>query len=822
MPLVEQGADFTVDENRLMNSKSLANILLFLLLLLSLWTAVVMFRVEWPLVAQPKPQMEMESQPATNPTAVAVAAPADPTTTAVLIATATSVAEATATNPAEATATDDTAATAAMLVETATAPAEAVAVAPPATTAASVKKAYVIYADGANGEWQEWSWSATSQFAASTPVHQGSAALAVTYDAAWGAFYLHSNESIATNDYDLLRFWIHGGSNGGQRLRVVLADDSNAFLTESKEVTAPADSWTLVEIPLAELGAPARIGGIAWQDSVGDVQATFYLDELALIDLDLPPTPTPEPVAGPGLKVDLSADRRPINPDIYGMNYADEELASTLKLPVRRWGGNATTRYNWQNDTTNRASDWFFENIPEENANPEHLPEGSSAERFIEQDQRTGTKTLLTMPMIGWAAKSRDITCGFSVARYGPQQQTDDWRSDCGNGMTPAGEAIIGNDPTDTSIPIDAGFVEDWIAHLIARFGTAAQGGVAYYNLDNEPMLWHHTHRDVHPEPVGYDELRDRTYTYGAAIKAADPTAQTLGPAEWGWTGYFFSALDGKNGGNWWDNAPDRAAHDGLPLVAWYLQQMQLYEQQHGVRILDYLDLHYYPQATGVALAPAGDTATRALRLRSTRSLWDPTYTDESWIDEPVKLIRLMREWVDTYYPGTKLALSEYNFGALDHINGALTQADVLGIFGREGLDLAFLWAPLSVNDPFAFAFRLYRNYDGTGSAFGDTSVQAISTDQEQLAIYAAQRSQDNALTIIVINKSNATLISQVAISGFDLPTTAQGFRYSTDNLQAIQALPEQTLTDTGLQGTFPGQSITLFVLQSASSDNGS
>ncbi len=180
---------------------------------------------------------------------------------------------------------------------------------------------------------------------------------------------------------------------------------------------------------------------------------------------------------------------------------------------------------------------------------------------------------------------------------------------------------------------------------------------------------------------------------------------------------------------------------------------MKAYEQAHGVRLVDYLDLHYYPQAHGVALAGAGDAATQALRLRSTRSLWDPTYVDESWIGGAgwengiVRLIPRMKEWVTANYTGTRLAITEYNWGALDHINGALAQADVLGIFGREGLELAALWAPPDTDQPGAYAFRLYRNYDGQHRTFGDVSVRAASADQSLVAIYAARRSGDNALT---------------------------------------------------------------------------
>jgi hypothetical protein len=479
-------------------------------------------------------------------------------------------------------------------------------------------------------------------------------------------------------------------------------------------------------------------------------------------------------------------------------------------------------------DTANRGSDWYFENVPETNANPAALPTGSAADQFVEQDRRTGTRTILTMPLIGWTPRARAHACGFSVSKYGAQTSVDSWRPDCGNGVRSGGSLITGNDPLDTSVAIDPSFVQGWIDHLKSRFGTAAQGGVAYYNLDNEPMLWNDTHRDVHPSPTSYDEIRDRTHAYAAAIKAADPTARTLGPVAWGWDAYFYSALDrvvtaqcqseGKT--SWWECRQDRRSRGDMAFVPWYLQQMRAYEQQHGVRILDYLDLHYYPEASGVARRPATGTANEALRLRTTRSLWDPTYVDESWIAEPVRLIPRMRDWVAQNYPGTKLAITEYNFGALDHINGALAQADALGIFGREGVDLATLWwyhdehqPTFEPSHPGAFAFRLYRNYDGAGNGFGETSVQASSTDQARLAIYAAERSGDGALTLIILNKTGEPLTSSLTLANASPAATAQVYRYGAANPNAIVREADQPVTSSGFTATYPASSITMIVL---------
>ncbi|MFI2227928.1 glycoside hydrolase family 44 protein [Streptomyces fradiae] len=529
------------------------------------------------------------------------------------------------------------------------------------------------------------------------------------------------------------------------------------------------------------------------------------------------PPVTAASAVGPALTVDATAAGHPISPYVYGMNFADQGLAADLRLPLHRWGGNHTTRYNFRADTTNRASDWYFENIPNDNPDPGSLPNGSETDRFVERNRATGTETILTVPLLGRVAKDRSRACAFSVGKYGPQQSADPWAPDCGNGRRPDGTPITGNDPVDTSVEVGPQYVTDWIDHLKSRYGGAADGGVRFYNLDNEPDLWHSTHRDVRREGVGYDELRDLTYRYAAAVKAADPGAETLGPVGWGLNSVLYSGLDqdvcGRTG--CWSNPPDRAAHGGQDLGPWYLDQMRAYEREHGTRILDYFDIHLYPQQAGVHDEEAGDAATQERRLRSTRQLWDPTYVDESWINRPVRMIPRMRELVDDHYPGTKLAMTEYSWGAHGHINGALAQADVLGIFGRERMDLASLWTAPESDEPVAHAFRVYRDYDGEGGAFGETSLPAVSEDQDRLAVYAARRASDGALTVVVVNKSGTDLTSPVEIRGAGTGT-AEVHRYSARHLDGIVREADQAVTAGAFTTGFPAASITHLVLPPA------
>ena len=671
----------------------------------------------------------------------------------------------------------------------------------------------IIYDDATT--WDDWSWSSTIDLANTAPVQSGAKSIAVTFTAADAGFSLRTGTPIDTGGYTAITFWAHGGSSGTRQIIAYTQASDGGSASASLNLSIASGSWTLYTVTLAALGNPAAVARFNLQDATGAAQPTFYVDNIRIVGAGTPPPPANTIIT---LTVDVVADRKAISPDIYGLHYSDAAFAAEIDLPVRRWGGNDTTRYNWQTNAYNHGSDWYFENDTKD----------MSADQFIARDRSTGAKTIMTMPLIGWTPKDA-TSCGFSIAKYGAQQATDPAnpaRSDCGNGVKPDNSLITGNDPTDTSAVITTTFVTNWINHFKQTYGTAANGGVAFYNLDNEPDLWFETHRDVFPIGLKYDQYRDLTYNYAAAIKAVDPSAKVLGPVVHGWTYYFHSPYDGQRGD--WITPDDRNAHGGTPFVEWYLQQMQAYQQITGTRLIDYFDLHYYPQAPGVTLASVGNANTQALRLRSTRSLWDATYVDESWISavEPgtaVRLLPRMHDWVNGNYPGTQLAITEYNWGALDHINGALAQADVLGIFGREGVGLAtFFDTPygdglFTPSSPGAYAFRMYRNYDGAHGKFGDVSVSAASSDQSRLSIYAAQRSSDNAVTLMIINKAITTTITgTISLANFTLPATAQIYRYSAANLNTIVHLPDQAVAGEGFTAAFPANSITLVVLAGA------
>lgn len=528
------------------------------------------------------------------------------------------------------------------------------------------------------------------------------------------------------------------------------------------------------------------------------------------------PTAAAAATAGPALSLDAGSGRHPISPLIYGMNSygVDPALSAELRVPVQRWGGDGTTRYNWQLDSSNAGDDWYFMagsgiSTPTPSAGPDAL---------VDKDLASAGQTLMTIPIIPWIDGVSTTDCSYPVSLVGPQQSVNPYvhpnGTDCGNSLAPDGSQLAAPDPSRINVPNTPAFEAAWVRHFVVKYGDAAHGGVGIYEMDNEPGGWGNTHRDVHPGAPGWDELIRLTQSYAAAVKTADPTAAIDGPGDFGWPVYVGGGKPGD----------DRASHGGVIWQAqYYLQQMAAYQAAHGTRLLDYFDEHYYPTTpTGVgclALCTAGDSATQAARLQSTRSLWDPTYVENDWIGQyygDTDLIPRMHDWVNGYYPGTKTAISEYNFGGLESVNGALTEADALGIFGREGLDLATLWGPPTSSQPGAYAFRMYRNYDGQHSTFGDEGISATSTDQGRLAVYGAQRSTDGALTAMVVNKTAGDLTSPISLAGFNPAGNAQVWTYSGANASAITRGTDLAVSATGTTATFPANSITLLVLPKA------
>ena len=443
------------------------------------------------------------------------------------------------------------------------------------------------------------------------------------------------------------------------------------------------------------------------------------------------------------ISVDTSQDRTAISPYIYGAN---SDMGLNL-LTFRRLGGNRLTGYNWETNDSNAGSDW---NQQSDNymcgalglTSAQCGTVGGVITAWHAQSMAMAAASELTLPMAGYVAADRN----------GPIAQSETAPSPRWN----AAPFVKGSAFTTTpSLSDGKVYVDEQVNFMVSRYGGASSAtGVKFYGLDNEPDIWSSTHPRIHPTPVGAAELITRSAALAQAVKAVDPNAQVFGYESYGFNGYY-SLQD----------APDWSSVKGSYgwYLDYYLAQMRLRGVTAGQRLLDGLALHWYPEALGgsqrIVFGGAGSVDTQKARVQAPRSLWDPTYQETSWIAQyyPAYLPLIPRLWqaINAYYPGTRLAFTEFAYGGEADVSGGLAVADVLGIFGKHGVYAAAYWPVESDQSYVRAAYRLYRDYDGAGSRYGDTRVRATTDNVADSSAYAAIAGADDAtLHLIVLNKN--------------------------------------------------------------------
>ena len=494
------------------------------------------------------------------------------------------------------------------------------------------------------------------------------------------------------------------------------------------------------------------------------------------------PAPTARPLPGArapkedvpvAMTVRCDAPTHPISPLIYGIGAKPMHGGPDLWLlhaTARRWGGNHTSRYNWEHGNAwNAGKDWFFKNVDYDGA------PRPAYRRFVDDDLAHGVATAITVPTIGWVAKDT-TSFAFPVSVHGPQRSVAPENADVGNGVSRRGALLTPGPPDRTSVPMPPSSIGRWVREIRTRDETSGRRGVQMYILDNEPTLWSETHRDVHPHPVSYDELLEKTVAYAAEIRRADPEALIAGPAMWGWTALFSSGVDRAA----YPAHPDRSDHGGVALLPWWLAEVSAREKRAGLRLIDLVDVHFYPQGRGIGVGVSGETDpdTAARRIRSTRALWDPTYEDESWIADRVHLVPRLEAWIAEMHPGLGISIGEYNFGAEEHMSGGLAVAEALGRFGALGIASAFYWDYPPRDSPASWAFRAYRDFDGRGGRFLDTSVPAGSP--EPLAsIFASRDASGEHMVVVLLDLDpSRSIAARVDLSSCGRVVTQRRFVY--------------------------------------------
>ena len=443
--------------------------------------------------------------------------------------------------------------------------------------------------------------------------------------------------------------------------------------------------------------------------------------------------------------VDTTGFRKPISPYIYGINYIRRGEAPAVTTFSARQGGNRHSAYNWENNASSAGADYkHYSDAYLVNFKKDSLAvPGANALEFAEDMAAQNTNyRVTTIQMAGYVAADTDGA--VSEDEIAPSSRWVPVKAfkHAPFSLTP--------DTTDNAVCMD-----EYVNYLVQTLGDAStKTGIQAYSLDNEPALWKSTHARMHPGETTCREITEKSAEFAAAVKSVDPLAEVYGGVLYGFNAYkcFNSPSDWETEG---------AGYKWF--ISYFLDKMAQAEQDAGRRLIDVLDLHYYSEAKGTDRVTACEDETHTdcieARLQAPRSLWDSTYTENSWIgqynEKYLPILPLVNESIAQYYPGTKLAFTEYSFGGGNQISGAIAEADVLGIFAKYGVYMASSWAVASDERYTHAAMNLYTNYDGKGARFGDTLVQARTPDTERSSVYAAINGTDESqLNIVLMNKS--------------------------------------------------------------------
>ena len=441
-------------------------------------------------------------------------------------------------------------------------------------------------------------------------------------------------------------------------------------------------------------------------------------------------------------EVFVDYQRRDISPYIYGINNGVYKKATW-----RRWGGNRTSAYNWENNFSNAGADWFHNNddyIPWASNLPLslYLVPASPLVAFHDSSLVQNAMSAITLPMVGYVARD-----GGGVVDIADMAPSPRWRQVVNN---KPGPLSLTPDTTDNFV-----YVDEEMNKLINTFGPSNTAtGIKAYIMDNEPGLWctQFAHmRDVNNDCVTYNELFTKSVNLATTIKNMDTGALVFGPESYGFNEYW-SLQDATDDANY---SSDHWFIDS------YLKHMEQASANAGKRLLDVFSVHWYPDVNVPGIF-AGDTSLMANyeRMLCTRTLWDSSYTSNSWIGQwfgaELPIIPRIKSSINQFYPGTKFCIDEYSYGAPYHISGGIAQVDALGAFGKTGVDYAAIWT--DVTDYVRRAFDLYRDYDGNGGTFGDISVMTTSSlNPAEAGIFASVTDTfNNEVHIIVTNKLEA------------------------------------------------------------------
>ena len=511
---------------------------------------------------------------------------------------------------------------------------------------------------------------------------------------------------------------------------------------------------------------------------------------------------------------------KPISPYIYGIDgTSNASIPNVPDVTIFRMGGNRWTAYNWTTNASNAGSDYLYES---DNFLSSSTIPGFAVYPTINANIAAGQATLFTVPIQGLVSADESgpvpTTNAPDLARFQDVVYQKSTVSSAPFTTTPPVVVVGGEDTGDV---YDDEFV--WAMNQLSTTKEIFSGTTAtpvFVDLDNEPDLWNSTHLEVQgPTEITPAAYIAKTLSVTEALKTQFPEMIIFGPSHYGFLGVY----------NWQVGITDTTPTGENWFPDMYFQALATASATFGKPLVDAYDFHWYPEdydaggtrVTSMTAATLSD-ADMQLIVQAPRNLWDTTFTDPGnsnpWVNSvlggaPIEFLPRLQAKINAEFPSIKLSISEYETGGFNNIAGTVAEADQLGVYASNGVFAGMFWPPSGTFDYVLAGFRAYRNFDGAGSNFGDTSVSTISSNPGSVMAYVSTDSTTpGRVVIVVINRANTTQVA--ALSGLSLSGTANLYQMTATTAEGQSPVTPVSIGTMAVSGssltlTLPAYSVT-------------
>ncbi len=467
------------------------------------------------------------------------------------------------------------------------------------------------------------------------------------------------------------------------------------------------------------------------------------------------------------IAIDPTKAVKTISPNIYGRN---NSLSSTplsaaelIKLQdagvkfLREGGGNNSTKYNWKKHLSSHP-DWY---------NNVYSHDWDADVSYFNNNFPPDVTGMWSFQLIGKAANN--TSNNFNDWGYNSSQ----WWSGVQQNLAGGGTVNAGGGSNATVNGNPNLYLQNWTADsttdiLPYWFNTLGipQSRATYWNMDNEPEIWHGTHDDIVNSSLAAETFMQNYFAVAKKARAKFPAIKLVGPVtanEWQWFNWM-NTITGSDGNTY-------------PWLKFFIKRCAEEQQASGVRLLDVLDIHFYPNESANTdvvqlhrvFFDRNYVYPGANGVKTVNGGWDNSQTKEY-------IFGRINDWLTQYFGanhGIKLGLTEIDVNNNTPSVVATWYASTLGEFMKNEVEL---FSPWTWKTGMWETLHLFSRYNQT------LSVQGTSTDETNVSAYPSVNADKNIMTVVLVNRSTTlTKSTTLNFSNFTVSnSTANVLRLSS------------------------------------------